>query len=911
MRLALGGVLAALVFALTVQGESVHRDSFEARQPVWQAGPTDAPTRELAHEITTKTAHSGQQSEFLQITAEQGTFAYYVYPVGRVDLVEDLQLSLWLKANRPGMQFLARLVLPRERDPSNLDQPLTTLLRGDTYEVPGRWQPLKIANITSLVQQQKQLLRAQLQRKEINFDGAYVDQLLVNVYGGKGLNEVWIDDLEISPVLGELALPAKQPKATGTTTGTTPAERQLSVELHQDRLLVDKRPFFIRGIRYSDTPLKTLRDAGFNTLWFDYNTRPEVFEEAVNLGFWLAPHVPVLEDNPRVATPASLAKEVTRFPYHDAVLFWHVGSSLTYEQAESVGKAAATIRNAAAMLPNSERPVAGDIWDGSRPYSRQLDMIGIHRWPLMTGLELTQYRDWLTQRNRLTDPGTFTMTWVQTHLPDWYVNLVYDRAPGQGFDEPIGPQPEQIRLLTYVALSAGYRGLGFWSDRYLANSHQGRDRLLQLAILNQELAMLEPMLATTKEQMWVTTRHPEVRCAVLRYEGGLVVLPMWLGRGAQFVPSQMAASNLELVIPGAPNDAQVWEVSPSDVRSLEHQKVAGGIQVSIPEFGLTTALVITPDMKLVGELQQATRRTRKLAAQWSYDLALEELKKIEYVDAQLEQIGQGLPDGRALLDRARRHLNNARDAWNRGGNSDYAETYAEAQRALRPLRILMRAHWERAVKIMDSPVSSPYAVSFFTLPRHWQFVEKIRGAQPRENLLQHGDFEVAPGQTPEAWSLQEETLDAVSLKAERVSDQPKEGRQCLKLEIKPENARFPPAALERTFLAINSPAIRLHPGSLVRISGWVRIPDPIQASADGVLFFDSIGGEPLGIRLTAATPWRRFHLYREVPASGTVSVTMALNGIGTAYFDDVRIEPLHPTNALPGNVTAKPSPSGR
>ena len=55
------------------------------------------------------------------------------------------------------------------------------------------------------------------------------------------------------------------------------------------------------------------------------------------------------------------------------------------------------------------------------------------------------------------------------------------------FDEPIGPQPEQIRLLTYLALAAGCKGLGFWSDRFLADSHQGRDRLLALALLNQEL----------------------------------------------------------------------------------------------------------------------------------------------------------------------------------------------------------------------------------------------------------------------------------------------------------------------------------------------------------------------------------------------------------------------------------------
>jgi hypothetical protein len=38
--------------------------------------------------------------------------------------------------------------------------------------------------------------------------------------------------------------------------------------------------------------------------------------------------------------------------------------------------------------------------------------------------------------------------------------------------------------------------------------------------------------------------------------------------------------------------------------------------------------------------------------------------------------------------------------------------------------------------------------------------------------------------------------------------------------------------------------------------------------------------------------WQRVTLYRQVPASGTIRVTVSLTGLGTAYFDDIRIEPL-------------------
>ena len=112
------------------------------------------------------------------------------------------------------------------------------------------------------------------------------------------------------------------------------------------------------------------------------------------------------------------------------------------------------------------------------PYSRSLNLIGASRFPLMTTLELPRYPEWLTQRRSLANPGSFTWTWIQTHVPDWTSELLYHQDPRAEFKEPIGPQPEQIRLLAYTALASGCRGLAYGSDRFLADSHQGRDRLL-------------------------------------------------------------------------------------------------------------------------------------------------------------------------------------------------------------------------------------------------------------------------------------------------------------------------------------------------------------------------------------------------------------------------------------------------
>jgi hypothetical protein len=887
---------AAGTFAVCLDlafGQQVHRNGFEGREAQWLKGPSDAVFRELSHRISEDSPHTGQRSETLKLECEQGNYIHYYYETGRAPMGEDLNVSVWLKANRPGVQLLARLVLPHQPDAKQAGQPMTTLLRGDTYDRAGRWQHLELRQPVKRASEQQQLLRAELNH-DINLSDAYVDQIVLNLYCGPGTLEVFIDDLEIGPVVENVTRPTR-PVEREAGPGRLTANRVASVTQKNEQLLVGNQRFFFRAIRHTDTPLKVLRNVGFNTLWLE-DASPEVIQDAADQGFWIVPGLPVNADGCTGESAKVLAQNVSTYLQQESVLFWDLGrGGLAKEQADTVSQVAKLVREA-----DPTRPLAADVWDGFLPYSRTVQLLGVHRWPLMTGLELIGYRDWLNQRRLLAEPGTFLWTWVQTHLPDWYTNLVYEKPGSQGFSDPIGPQPEQIRLLTYLALASGCRGLGFWSDRFLADSHQGRDRLLGMALLNQELQMLEPFLVTANPPIWVDTSSPDIKAAVLRCpERGVLVLPIWIGAGSQYVPGQAADPKLLIVVPEVPRGLRAWQVSPGDVHGVTTERQVGGTRVEIPEFGLTSAIVFTADNGdingTVVRFQHQQDKMGKLAAQWSHALAEVELDKVSKVYAELEKGGHGLPDGQKLLDKARQYIQSCAGLWNDG---DYPAAYNEAQRALRPLRILMRSCWELATRELDSPVASPYAVSFYSLPLHWRFMEQIKQATPSANLLPNGDFELASG---DGWVPQEETLDEVDPIVRRVTEEPHEGKQCLKLEIQARKTldrdgkpNPPPAALERTYLALHSPVVRLQPGSLVQISGWVRIPKAITASADGVLLYDSAGGEPLAVRLSGAVgKWKRFTLYRRVPATGTINVTLALTGLGTVYFDDIRIEPLN------------------
>ncbi|MBM3996520.1 MAG: hypothetical protein FJ303_20565 [Planctomycetes bacterium] len=924
MIVAVGVAIGLLAIAEQAGAQSaVHRNGFETKVG-WLKGGFDAPYDELAHRIDDRDPHNGRGSELIDIDAKQGKYIHFIYPVGKAPINEDLRVSVWLRGNRAGMKLLARIVLPKERDPNNLDYLLTTYIEGEAYQQTGQWQLIEIPRPVLLAKKQQQAMNGKEPGRNYDFTGAYIDALVLNVYAGPGPTRAWIDDLEIGPVTDAPPVAALPDNNNPPKNVVVPRKNSV-VEFNANRLVIGNQRLFFRAVRYTDTTLPVLRNAGFNTVCFDPKVNLVLVKEATDLGLWVVPELRVMNEKGQVLSPEEIAKEAQRFADNDAVIFRRLNGLLAFEHATPVARAVEIARQA-----DPGRPLCGDVVDGLLPYSRTINLVGVHRFPLMTTLELPKYREWLDARRRLANPGVFTWTWIQTHLPDWYAELLYNQDARAEFRTPVGPQPEQIRLLAYSAIASGMKGLAFWSDRFLADSHQGRDRLLCCALLNQEIEMIEPMLVTADETVqWIDTSVADVKAAVLRCNQGVLVIPIWQGRFSQFVPAQAAAAKLTMTVPQVPKTAQAWEVSPGDVRGLKMERVDTGMRITLPEFGLTSTVVFTSDTQFMGRLQDQSRARRQLAAQWSYDMAFYEYEKVVGLQPQLEQLGGAVPDANMLLADCKKRLQKSKDLWE---GRNFSEAYLEAQRALRPLRILMRAQWEKAVRGLDTPVASPYAVSYYTLPKHWQFVNQIQPGKATvgPNQLRGGDFEMPADRRQELWRPDRHTLDEVDLIAERVTELavtrvepvdpkadpkktdakkpitqvarkvefPVEGKQCAMLQVKPRVGRAAPAALERTVVALVSPDVKLPPGTLVQVSGWVNIPAPITGSQDGALIYDSAGGEPLAIRMTSPLPWRKFTVYRRIPASGTINVTLALTGVGTVYFDDIRVEPIVPSGAV-------------
>jgi hypothetical protein len=922
----LGGLAAGLWPALGQPvSQQYQNDSFSGPDVAWVRGEAGGRFVERQHRLDDLYRRSDPTSETIQYELPADQTVDYSYVTLPAPVGEDFTAGLFARADRSAVQLFARVVLPAVTDPQRPGQPLTTLVPGDVYELRGSWQRLEMTRFTKALAAQQALLRAQFQR-DVPLDGAYVDRLVLRLGGGDGVCKVWIDDLKVGPVRDGRApvaprAPGVAPQLPDAPPPAATAGRP-TVELRGSNLWVGGKRFFPRGIRYTGMPMPVLRDAGVNTVFFDRDAPPGVLEEAANQRLWLVPRLNLGTDR---LTSAALGPDddaefvrlggaVGRYPAGDAVLFWNLGEGLGANQIGRLARAAEVVRTA-----DPQRPRTADVADTIHNYSRRLDALGTHRFPLYTGLGLNQYRDLLVQRRNFADPGKFFWTWVQAHRPAWYRDLL--RGP-DGAEPETSADPAQVRLLTYLAIAAGCRGISYWVEDE-ADPKRDRELMLTLAILNQELAMLEPLLVSLEgAPTWVDTSPPSsVKAAVLRCNKAILVLPMWLDGGGQYVPGQYTQSRLKVRIPQVPESLSAWEVSPGDVRQLPVDREVGGVTFTLEEFDMTRAVVFTGDSAspagLVVGWENLSKQLAKPAAQWTAQLAALELARAEKVEAELAQLAPRLPgmdqliaDGHARLERTR-YLFEAQD---------YREAYREARRATRPVRHLMRLRWQQAASSLgpDGASASPYAISFETLPRHWQLHRLIQSGTFGRNVLD-GGFEGAP-----TWSASPATADNVVMDARVIAEKAREGDQCLRLKVEvrktvPGQQPPPPTAyLEHTALTVRSPEVRLPPGTWVRVSGWA-LTDYVGGSNDGVLITDAVGGEPLALRLLGPTNeprkdatkllkkgWQPFHFYRQVPGTGVFQVQLIQTALGTVYFDDIRVEPLEQAAAARPAATPRP-----
>ena len=868
--------LAAAVLLLHGSNLSAQlRDSFESPQPSWSLKQADCGVRELLHERTFREARTGQSSEHFRLELGTGTFAYLAHSIGRAPLIQEFQPSLFIKADRPSLQLLARVVFPRSLD-RGTGRPITSFLRGDTYTDVSNWQRLSIKDAGRLLEQEVRSLRAQF-GSEIDAREAYIDLIAVNAYSAPGPLDVWLDDLEIEGYLNLEADNAPSPpgapaRAIALSTPSSASESALetpSATVQGSLLLVRGRPFMTRAVQHRGEPLEWLKGLGFNTVKLSSSPSPADLKEAQRLGIWLiAP--PPYENLP--AGAAAL----------NSMLAWSLGERLT--ERDLIGTRD-MLREIRALDPRQDRPIFAGVDVQLDEYSRLANLLLLERPALGTSQELSELRQWSLVRSRLARPGTLMLASVQAQrLPRLGEQLVLF---GRGAAWQEDCDPEQLRLQALQAIAAGARGSVVHTEQPLAiDTGAAAMRTDALRLLNMELKLLEPWVAAANVTEELAAGDGVVQVSILAAERSRLLVVTQHGSAGQFVLGPPPRNSLVVMAPGIGTTDQAFLVSLAGVKPLKITRSGTGARIVIDDAPHAAAIAITQDPLAIHHLRTVLAEHRGDAGRLRHDLTSRRLAQTAEIDRQLAELGHPLAQASDWLSKAQASLEQARQMLEK---NDFENADVATRKAEQWLARVRRGHWEQTAAAFPSPAASPCIAQFTTLPLHWAVAERMGRGQWGPNVQAAGDMESLDQMLKAGWRQQRPPADRIGADVSLSLSDPRAGRSALRLQTWAADPKAGAAPQERPPLWITSSPVPVRQGQLVRIRGWVNVPRRMPGPGEGLLIFDSVGGPDLGDYVRATQGWRQFTLYRAVPASGDLSVTFSLNGLGEASIDDLSV----------------------
>ena len=692
------------------------RDGFESPRTAWSQEQTDTTITLQVHDRSNRAAHEGRLSEHFRFTAGLGSAFYYSYALAKVPVSPDLSASLFVRSSRAGAQIFARIVLPSDIDPDT-KQPSFLLVPGTVYDNVDRWQRLDLLDLPASLEKQARVLRAS-SRRPVKLNGAYVEQIVVNLFAGTGETEAFLDELVVAPVTaeaeaaharavgGRLAAgggsnvpemnPLPQPSGpsspaadAGVAAGSPKVilPRNRLKKRFDDGLYRDWAP---TAIHAPGADLASLRNAGFDLLIDDLDADPKRFREAVERGFLLMPMIGRGADG-AVAEADQVAERISSFPFRDSVVAWHLGDRLgrgsdPRARDDERTRVRALIDTVRSLPKDVSRLTTGTIDDDFALLARAprgLDLLGVRASGWASSLKPFDTYTYLKQRRDLTvrsNAGAFYWAMLPATAPAAVTSAVWGQDVPPAWGSPT-VQAEQLRAMTYSALMAGYRGIAYKGDADLTRG-PGRMLLLEMALLNAEIDLFESILANGADPIPVYSAYlPDppalpppggrngARAKQLKEMPPIPdLIAAGLGthdrKGVLLVVSDFApggqfqppqmARNDVKLTVIVPEGAQAFQVTPGRLKVLERERGVGGTRLTLGEFDSTALILVTTDVAMAERVEAVVNSIRPRAAQMAIEQAELKLQWVNDTNGRLASDGHPLIEDK---ERKRRESN--------------------------------------------------------------------------------------------------------------------------------------------------------------------------------------------------------------------------------------------------------------
>ena len=593
-----GWGLLLCVVSLSRLAAQVHFD-FEQSTPTWQLRETDCsiPSTTWIQQRTSADCHDGKSCEYFHFQSGHGTKIFVVHPISPAYLIDELKPSLWLKSKRADIQLKLRVVLPHAPAPDG-SGPIKVMLDGVRYTSVGNWQQLDFSStrdgLLSLFQQQLWLLRTKF-GAEIDPHDAYVDMVVLNLYTGPGVNEVWVDDLEIVGAVDAQSIATKTNSADErmydpnvVRAAAQEPMRDAVVHFDGNIMEVGGQPFAARIILHNGEPFEFLQRIGFNVIELRSPADDSQLQKAAQLGLWL-----ICPPPPNVGLQPIGAK-------YERVLAWSVGRNLDGRDLENVQHLIKEIRYSD---PDKSHPLVADVRSNWSDYGKVANILSTGVEVIGGSFPLSRYDQWLAQRQQLA--GRVVPLWaaIPTELgPEVQsqIAVLANRVPPTPIDA------SQLEAVLYEAIAGGARGLRFISrSRLDATDPVTQLRVQTLKWLNIRINQIEPWIAAGAVLEKVPVNQPGIDVAAVQTDQARLLLIQRTTGREQWVAGDTPLDKVAFVDVGAlPSDKAYW-LSTSGMIPMPVSNIHGGAAIEIEKCPSTAAVVITESPVVVNRIARA------------------------------------------------------------------------------------------------------------------------------------------------------------------------------------------------------------------------------------------------------------------------------------------------------------------
>ncbi|MDB4500390.1 hypothetical protein N9239_00050 [bacterium] len=877
--------IAGLTWLFTTPGIAQIYDSLDAYPPRWDLEGSDCDARVTSHGHLADGGVNAGACENVTFLAGNGSEALLVYPIEPVQPLDDLTATVSVMSAKRGAQIGFRVRYPYLNDPET-SRPVSVVVYGASYQSPSEFASIGVGAIERQLRLKSVAVRSEHGSKA-DLQDAYVDGIVINAYSGAGRSALRIDNLRVNGLIpvGEGIATGNRPREQTVLTMRMRAGDGTSVATPRRLENAFEAGKIIRILQHNGEPLAWVRSLGFDAVLLSKPPDAAILSEAIRS------RVLIYAPPPTSPTPEIQA-------LLEPVAAWYIGmgKALDSRQVDEATRTAARLNK---WPSRWQRPIIGAPSESWRDYASLLTAIIDDLPHRIRGLGGDEELAQMTQRRRKLGDRIPVAVGIASMPPQPMLRQVAAIAEAIGAPEPQRFHWHSMWLQAMRSLEVTPSAILFRSTRSLTSGALlDEQRAMALSYINRMIAMISPWVVSATPMTPPGLAGANYRCTrLVTNQTDLLIATSIANRGSEVLSGDGAT--LDLLLTPADAAKTAWRLTHFSAERITPELTSSGARLRIVSPDATEILILSSDPAMGGQASLSSQRFARQAAldRWQLASNLVEQTSSHWQTATATRAvnRQSISN---LVGVAQQTLSEAEPMF-RSGDID-----STLRMACRADAWAMRSEWQLAEALMPNwPMRTscpPVDMGAAEIQTIWRPLMEDRGWG--RNLMTSGNLDTKDLIGSERWTFGKRLTTRAHSELLHVTRGAYEGPGALRARVTSLADEPLPGGYEGTVVQIQSPSVRVSAGRAIRIDAKVRTLG-FGGPHQGLLMYDSIGGQPMGVLIRDQADWTTVRLYRQATEETEIHVMFELIGGGEATIDEVELRVWEPGSIAPQPIT--------